>query len=346
VRRAEKRFHPHLLNPGAARPKLSTLPDRSHLSVPVDLSAYPKDQAYLVGVSGGHDSVSLLEMLIREGFSRLVVCHLNHQLRGPESEADEAFVRQLAHSHDLPIELGRTDVSAEAASHGLSLEAAGRQARLRFFACCARARQTSHVFLGHHADDQAETVLLHVLRGSGLAGLGGMEEVAHIDSLILLRPYLTLRKRELPPPGQYREDPSNDSAAFLRNRLRHDVLPAIRRALDHDPVPALVRLADIARGEDRLLEELTSDAMNAVLEDHRLKTPALSALSPPLQRRVLLRWLSEEGIPDCGFEEVESIRALLRHTRPQDPAQVNLPGDHHVRRREKRLHLYHAADPL
>lgn len=287
--------------------------------------------------------MALLEFLLQEGFTSLVVCHLNHHLRGTESDADEEFVRGLALAHHLPCEVAGCDVAAEAKQHRLSIEAAGRQARRRFFVACAAKFQAAGLFLAHHADDQAETVLLNLLRGTGLAGLSGMAEVSQLESLPIYRPFLTLRKRSLPEPAAFREDSTNQSGDFLRNRLRLTVIPALEAALQHDPVPPLLRLASIASEEDDLLERLAANAMAAIQEGGTLKTPELKELHPALQRRVILGWLAEQGCPGCGFDEIESIRSLLLHSTTGDPAQVNLPGNRHVRRRAKRLWILDGA---
>lgn len=305
----------------------------------LNLANFPKDQTYLAGVSGGHDSVALLEHLLREGFTGLVVCHLNHQLRGLESGADEEFVRKLAAAHGLACEVANCDVAAEAKQQRLSLEAAGRQARRRFFLTCAGKHHAAGLFLAHHADDQAETVLLNLLRGTGLAGLAGMSEVSHLESLPVYRPFLTLRKRSLPAPSAFREDASNLSGQFLRNRLRLSVFPALDAALQHDPIPALLRLASIASAEDDLLNDLAERASAPVQDQDTLNTAELKILHPALQRRILLRWLADAHVPDAGFEVVESIRSLLLHSEPGDPAQINLPGNRHARRRAKRLRI-------
>ena len=303
----------------------------------MNLDCFPKGEPHLVGVSGGHDSVALFEYLIGEGFHSLVICHLNHQLRGPESDADEEFVRSLARNHGAVCEVARVDVAAEAKRDHLSLEAAGRQARHRFFQACASKHNTPRLFLGHHADDQAETVLLNLLRGTGLAGLAGMSEVSLHGSLTICRPFLHLRKACLPTPSAFREDSSNRSGTFLRNRLRQFAFPALDTALQHDPVPPLLRLAGIVEQENDLLDNLTEEAIQRVQVDAQLRTPELTALHPALQRRVLYRWLSDQKAPDCGFREVESIRSLLLQTGPGYPAKINLPGNRHVRRRAKRL---------
>lgn len=309
------------------------------------LESLPKDAPFLAGVSGGYDSVSLLEHLLREGFSALVVCHLNHQLRGAESDADEQFVLLLAQKHGLLCETARTDVASTAKLERLSLEAAGRRARHRFFENCARKHQAAGLFLAHHADDQAETILLHLLRGTGLAGLGGMAETSTLGSLPVYRPFLTRRKRDLPAPSAFREDSSNLASGFLRNRLRHGVFPALESALQHDPKPALLRLGEIAAREDEFLDDLAAEAFHCVLEGACLKTPSLKKLHPALQRRVVHRWLSTQGIPDFGFQEIEAVRSLALHPGAGFPARINLPGNHQVHRREKRLWITLPSTP-
>ncbi len=185
----------------------------------------------LIAVSGGRDSVVLLHWLLAQGRSNLVVCHLNHGLRGRDSGLDARFVRHLAQSLGLPCEIAKTDVAALAAENRLSLETAARQARHSFFLQAAAKYHTPHVFLAHHAEDQAETVLANACRGTGLAGLAGMKPLQQLDNgLILHRPLLSWRRAEIDAyiathRLRFRDDSSNTSPAHRRNRLRHDILP-------------------------------------------------------------------------------------------------------------------------
>src|SRR5262245_20248567 len=117
------------------------------------LRQFPTDEKYLIGVSGGRDSVALLQHLIDSGYKRLIVCHLNHRLRGRESSADARFVEKLAKQNGLRLELGSTNVAATAKKEKISIETAGREARYQFFAEIARHRRCQTIFLGHHADD-------------------------------------------------------------------------------------------------------------------------------------------------------------------------------------------------
>jgi len=167
----------------------------------VALKPYSPAERYLVGVSGGRDSVALLHGLVEAGYRRLVVCHLNHELRGEAAEEDARFVSRLAHSRKLPVESGRADVAASARQTKRSIETAAREARYRFFDETATRRRCRTIFLAHHADDQVETFLFNLLRGAGPAGLGAMatDSVRTFGrrKLRILRPLLAVWREEV-----------------------------------------------------------------------------------------------------------------------------------------------------
>ena len=294
----------------------------------------------LVAVSGGRDSVVLLHWLVQQDEHSLIVCHLNHGLRGQESGQDAAFVRRLAKRYGLPCELDKVDVRELAHQRRLSLEAAAREARHEFFARVAEKSGVRTVFLAHHADDQAETVVANVGRGSGLAGLAGMKPRQELrNGLILLRPLLNWRRADIDAYLEehrlsHREDSSNRSDAHRRNRLRHEVLPRWSQALDRDVTPALLRLAAQAARDDDCLERITSDWLqaNPVIEpDGRLRlTKAFKALHPALLTRVVRRWFRSQAVADLDHALMDS--ALLTLT-PDGPAKINLPGNRHLRRK-------------
>src|SRR5205085_3391425 len=139
---------------------------------------FPPDGRYLAGVSGGRDSVALLHWLVSRDYRNLVVCHLNHQLRGRSSDADARFVSQLAQKYDFDLELGSAGVRAVAAKQKISIEAASRAARYEFFATVAKRRDCRVIFLAHHADDLVETFLINLFRGAGTGGLGAIREIS------------------------------------------------------------------------------------------------------------------------------------------------------------------------
>lgn len=138
------------------------------------LGALPNEQRYLVGVSGGRDSVVLLHWLLSLGYRRLIVCHFEHGLRGRAGKADARFVAGLAKKSGLKFDLGSAEVASLAAERRQSIETAARAERLRFFQTVARRRRCRTIFLAHHADDQVETFLLNLFRGAGARGLGAM----------------------------------------------------------------------------------------------------------------------------------------------------------------------------
>ena len=308
------------------------------------LRLYPPEERYLVGVSGGRDSVALLHGLLGQGFRRLVVCHLDHGLRGAAARADARFAGRLADSLGLRFETDRVDVPTLARERKLSLETAAREARYGFFARAAGRRRCRTLFLAHHADDQAETFLFNLLRGAGPGGLAGMrpesKRTVGRRTLRVVRPLLAvwrteiddfLRKNHL----RWREDRTNaDPAHATRNRLRLEVLPLLAAALGREVKPALWRAADLLAAEEAWLAELTaSDAALPV----ELPLPSLAGQPLARQRRLLRAWLRAAGVPGVGYQEVETVRALL--DKEGGPAKVNLPGGRHARRRAGVLFL-------
>ena len=203
----------------------------------------------VVGVSGGADSVALLHILLRlqgELGIRVHAAHLNHQIRGEEADADQAFVARLAEQWGVPLVVGSADVPALARERKLALEEAARQARYTFLLRAARQLAAHSVAVAHHADDQAETVLMHFLRGAGLAGMRGIlpvsdltrlrmgapEELLQGEPVQLVRPLLEVSKADIlaycrDNGLEFRFDRSNLDQTYFRNRLRHELLPVL-----------------------------------------------------------------------------------------------------------------------
>jgi tRNA(Ile)-lysidine synthetase-like protein len=293
----------------------------------------PAEERALIGVSGGRDSVALLHALWQRGHKHLVVCHWDHAWR-PESATDAAFVVRLAAALGYPAVVER-------AASAVPREAAGRAQRLEFFARVAAQHSCGSIYLAHHADDQVETFLLHLLRGAGAHGLGGMatrspHRVGDRE-LVLLRPLLGTWRKEidayLSAEGlEALDDPSNHDPRYARNRLRHELLPGMEEACGHDPRPMLWRAAQILAAEDAHLSALPE----VQAPEGPLRVADLRALSPALQRRLARSWLLRAGIEEPSFTEVESVRGLVAH---RFPAKVNLQGARHVRRRAGWLYL-------
>src|ERR1700719_40974 len=213
--------------------------------------SYPREQRHLVGVSGGVDSRVLLHLLPMLGFRDLVVCHLNHNLRGVESLEDSKFVRRLSRRLGLPLHI---DTLTEIPGTG-SLEAAAREARLQFFARAAEHFSTSSVLLAHHADDQIETFLFNLFRGTGSLDNGAIKAESEVkvgsQPLLIRRPLLEVWKEEIREFAtafrlRFREDSTNLSRQMVRNRVRHDLIPEIEKQMGRQIGRALLRTIKLA----------------------------------------------------------------------------------------------------
>jgi len=217
----------------------------------------------LLAVSGGADSVAMAAALHRlRQAGRLgcefVIGHINHSLRGAESDADEAFVCALGKSLRVEVVTCTVDVGAYAKAHRLSIETAGRTLRLKALAAMARDNNCSVVATAHHADDQAETLVHRLMRGTGLRGLCGIRPLTRHEGVRFVRPLLTLRRAEIMAYCQtgglsWREDASNRSCAFTRNRIRHRLMPELERQMT-DAAGMLTRLAAVCCAAQQRIE--------------------------------------------------------------------------------------------
>lgn len=290
---------------------------------------------YLVGISGGRDSIFLHHWLREHHFDSLTYCHLNHSLRGEESDGDEHFLRELLGNQLISEKI---DVEQLSKDRGLSLETAARDARHEFFARCSRQTGIAQILLAHHSDDQAETILFNLLRGS--AGAKGMSSHQAISGLEILRPMLGIRRREidlyLTSRGYaFREDSTNQLPFATRNRLRNEALPLLGEILGRDPVPSLLRARDHTRELEIIAHQVLDEAR---LEDPqgRLFLPKLRELSPELQRLALFRYLKAQQIPDLSSLLIEQALSLLP---PEAAPALTLPGGQRLRRKESRLFI-------
>jgi tRNA(Ile)-lysidine synthase len=307
------------------------------------LRDFPPTRRYLIGVSGGRDSVALLHWLVDLGYKRLIVVHLNHQLRGRSSDADAGFAEKLAAQYDVDLEIGSSDVRALAAKQKMSIEAAARAVRYVFFARVAKRKRSRVIFLAHHADDLVETFLINLFRGAGTAGLGAMREVStrRVDEvdLTILRPLLAVWRCEIDKYVRahglkFREDASNKNLGPLRNRVRHRVIPYLEKAVGRNIRQNIWRTATIAAEEENFFEALLPEKLSDMTA---LAVETLRKMSLAVQRRMLHRWLRAANVADVGFDLVERVRQLLDVSNPV--AKTNLPQDRHVRRRAGRLFM-------
>ena len=305
------------------------------------------DQPAVIGVSGGRDSVALLHFFVTQRWRNLTVAHFNHGLRGRESGQDAAFVRRLANRYDLPCVVCREDIAAFAAAAKLSTETAARERRDVFFQAVARQAGTRFVFLAHHTDDNAETILGNLLRGAALQGVVGMEQVATFgDDLLKIRPLLDVRREELDAYAQahslkHREDSSNLSQEHRRNRLRHEVLPLLNEVLQRDVTPVVARFGRLAARDEDYLQSAALELIerfSLIQPDDTLKVVSqLREAHPAISTRIVRQWLvTQLGLRGIGNHELEQVLEMLK---PEGPAKINLPHDRHLRRKAKRLFL-------
>lgn len=307
------------------------------------IARFPVTSRCLIGVSGGRDSVALLHWLLSSGRRDLIVCHLDHKLRGRAGRADAAFVRQLAKRNKLEVEIGSADVKALAARSKQSLETAGRAARYEFFAGVARRRRCRTLFLAHHADDLVETFLLNLFRGAGPVGFAGIRAIASRKvagtELEIVRPLLGVWREEINAYVKahrldFRDDSTNDTLGPVRNRTRRRIIPYIEKQLGRKVRAAIWRAAVIAADETDWLTGLIDPKQTDAPE---LAVAALRSQPRALQRRIIQQWLRARGVEDLDFETIERVRALLE---PETKiAKTNLPGDLHARRRAGKIFL-------
>lgn len=304
------------------------------------MSDASRRKRWLVGVSGGMDSMALLHVLLEAGFTNLVVCHLNHGLRGKESDGDARFVKRVGEKSKCAVEIGRVDLKALMKESGVSLETAGRMARHDFFEKCSRRYRCNRLLLAHHADDQAETVLWNLMRGS--ATCRGMRESTVIKMgrrLILVeRPLLHSRKSELAEwmcgrDLKWREDASNAVNDVVRNRLRNEAIPLLSEISKRDVGPMFARAAAAGDGWDNMLNWALEKA-DVLDPQGRLHIKVLRSLPSALVNHAIADFLRKSGI---GGISAALLGKCIRLLDAEGPPSVNLPGGGRLHRRAGRI---------
>ena len=284
----------------------------------------------ICAVSGGTDSVALLVALylLRENLGiTLEAAHFNHRLRGEESDGDEAFVKALCDRYEIPLHLG----SGQIVPGKKGLEAAAREARYAFLRGLPGKIATAHT-----ADDNAETVLLHLVRGTGLKGLGG---IAPVNGRVI-RPMLTVTRREVELfSAEYalphREDSTNATDLFLRNRIRRKVMPLLAQE-NPSLAETMSTMALGLREDEKYLSQMAGEALPAVTE--------LREMHPALRVRALERFLKENGVPEPEKRHIALMEQLVFSDKPS--ARADFPGGVVIARRYDTLEALGEAQPL
>jgi len=259
-----------------------------------------REDAVVVAVSGGRDSMALLHILCRLNAScgwklRLHVAHLHHQLRKEDADRDAAFVRGFCDDHSLPCTIEKKDVTAIARNDGIGVEEVGRRERYHFFERVCLMIGAKLVALAHHADDNAETILHRILRGTGLRGLSGIPPRRAISAgsdIVVVRPLLHLRRKQIQEfvvrEGiVFREDKSNESNEPMRNRIRNVVLPALAEGVNPQVHDALTRLGHQARWLEEFLGETAQRTFEALIVSRNDQTLVLNAEALARKSRIV-----------------------------------------------------------
>src|SRR5262249_33831642 len=318
-----------------------TLQDQAKKTIEKHQMIVPGD-GLLVTVSGGPDSVALLHLLcsFREDLRlRLEVAHLQHGIRGVEAQEDAKFVAELVAKLGLPLHLKEIDLPRirSAAGRG-NLEALARGERYRFFAAVARERKLGKIATAHTQDDQAETVLMWLLRGSGLKGLVGMPPVHPVDgtyigqtSLTVVRPLLHVSRAEIEAylnqnDLTFRVDRSNQDLSFLRNWIRLKLIPQLKEKIDGNLLARLAQQAELIRHEDDLMDGLARGALDEMRTAEGVNRGSLLNHSKAMQRRLLRLWIeaTRGHLQGLDFQHVESLLDLIANGPPQ--GRLSIPG--------------------
>ncbi len=295
----------------------------------------------IIAVSGGPDSICLFDILnqIKQQFElSLIIAHVNHGIRNRESEIEARFVRLKSFHRNLPFEQLSISVPAIAREKGLSIEQAGRTLRYHFFKDILHRYQAKKIALGHHADDQVETVLMRIVRGSGLQGLRGIPAKRNV----FIRPLIECSRQEIEAYCQRRKiaycvDSSNREPMYLRNKIRHQLIPMLTKEYNPSICSHLLQLQTIVQDELNFWEEITEKYyLKAIKEEHPcgiiLDSKQLSEWPAALQRHVIRKGLRQlrDYLADIQFNHIESIRRLCLIN--QGEKYLDLPAGIRIRK--------------
>lgn len=293
-------------------------------------SMLPGEGLVLAAVSGGADSMCLLSLLYEMGPEKgfdVAALHYNHRLRGQESDRDEKFVEDFCKQHNIKLIKGLGDVAGEAARLGLGIEETARKMRYDFFYEAARRENAVKIATAHNADDNTETVLFNLMRGTGAKGLSGIPPVRGI----LIRPLLSTGRREIEAYLKANnipnvEDSSNYSAVYTRNRLRHEVIPVLKE-LNPQLNKAVGDAAERLRADEYFIRGLAEDLVkNCDIGENRAKIPAGLLDYSPVAVRLLLLALDAAGLPQKNISSGHISRVMSLASGENPSGRVDLPG--------------------
>lgn len=299
-----------------------------------DYKMIEDESPIIIGVSGGPDSMALLDIIAKLSKNQIVVAHLNHKFRGEEAKKDAEFVQRKCEERGIPVEIKEYDVPAFIMETGLGAQEAARQVRYKFYLEVARKWNARYIALGHHANDQAETILMRIIRGTGIHGLSGIPYVRDFDKCKIIRPLLNLMREEIEGYCSenkiiYRTDQSNYSTKYFRNEIRLNVLPYLEQYNDKI-ITHLHQLGKVAQDESSFLDKMakefiTNNKIDAQEKCYIFSISSIQKLDIALQKRVIhliLRYLNFKV--DISYKHIDDIIRLIHHSHPSK--SINLPG--------------------
>lgn len=308
-----------------------------------------KGDKVLVGFSGGKDSMTLVHILnsLKKEFNlKIYLAHVNHKFRGKESDADTRFCKNIAERFKLGIVCERIDVPKVVKEKGLSAEEAARQKRYGFFAKVCKKKGIKKIAVGHNKDDQAETVLLRLLRGAGITGLGGMSPVKEMKGITIIRPLIEISRKEIEDFIEanrlgFRHDSSNDKTVFTRNRIRKELIPYLEKNFNPNIKELLFNMAENLREENNFIEGLAKKNFKSTAKVKKrsvyISMKKFKALPEAMKKRVLRSALQsvKGNLRRFTYQHWKEIEKLIEE-RPVNSI-VDLPGGIDVVKNKKGL---------
>jgi len=310
------------------------------------------EERVVVAFSGGPDSVALfhlLRSLKKELKLEIYLAHLNHMLRGRESDADAAFVRRIAGRYKVPVFIQAKDIRALAKKEKRSVEDAARKARYGFLLNVARQTGAKKIALGHQRDDQAETLLMRFIRGSGPRGLAGIPPVRRVGNRLIIRPLIEVSRKEITSylnqcRIKYRTDSSNLKTDYLRNRIRIKLLPLLEKEYNPNVRQTLFNLVEILRSNYEYIQMLARKGYRDCLKVKGKNAISLSLSKlkcyPPALQSEIIRLLIEQLKGKIDYKHWQDIEGLLSD-KPTGSV-VHLPASLRAEKGYREIIFYHA----
>ncbi len=293
-------------------------------------SLISSNEGLVVGVSGGPDSVFLINILKELGFKKLLIAHLNHRLRGEDADMDEVFVRHLAQKLKVPLYVGRENVRSFCKERGYSIEEGARIKRFEFLRKVKEREKMDKIVLGHNLDDQVETVTMNFIRGSGLTGVSGISP----KSNDIVHPILSVKRGEIikylkERDISFRIDKSNLSTDYLRNKIRNYLVPIIEREFNKKFKEKVFSLAEIVRCDDEYLDEITEKAAKEMVKFNKdfvtVKISPFENAHLSIKRRIIRKVVEYFGI-DLREISLKNIDEVIDVFGKRTGKRIELPG--------------------